>query len=191
MYKYVFLSLFLTAEAGAQLITFGVKGGIPLTETIKYRDESRPYVIGGTVELRLPSHFAVEVDALYQRVGSSTAFRGEGNLIGGYPSLLSFTNRVRGNSWEFPLLAKYYFRPHRAGWQPFVATGYSFRTIQIQADTTSIFSNTDLSQSTSKVRSNYSSGLDVGAVLGVGTFSGGPACGVAGDSLHAMGRFGK
>jgi hypothetical protein len=34
-----------------------------------YKDESRPYTIGPSVEFRLPVGFAVEIDALYRRLG--------------------------------------------------------------------------------------------------------------------------
>ena len=171
MNKYAFLWLCITGVASGQAISFGVKGGVPFTEAIRYRDESRPYVIGGTVEVRLPAHFAIEADALYQRVGTSSgvSFLLSGvNLIPINSSVQSFTNRLRGNSWEFPLLAKYYFRPHHAGWEPFLATGYSFRTIRFKADTVSVISGTDIAPSTVRNRSSYTSALDVGATLAAG-----------------------
>ena len=55
--------------AMAQPFSIGVKGGIPLNDgTVGGKDESRPYVIGPSAEVRLPAGFAIEVDALYRRL---------------------------------------------------------------------------------------------------------------------------
>ena len=78
------------------------------------------------MEVRLPARFAVEADALYQRIGYSNVFNlNDTNL---------FQSRERGNSWEFPLLVKYYFRPQSESWQPFVGTGFAFRTTSFHSD---------------------------------------------------------
>lgn len=52
--------------ASAQAVSFGVLGGVTLTDPLSYRDESRPYIIGGSIEVRLPARFAVEADILYR-----------------------------------------------------------------------------------------------------------------------------
>jgi len=113
--------------ASAQLVSIGALGGVPITDTTGRNDESRPYTVGGSVEVRLPAGFALEADALYRRVGSTLSFLS----IGGTPSL--GIDRRRGNSWEFPLLGKYYFR-RTSAWQPFFGTGFAFRTIDIHED---------------------------------------------------------
>lgn len=60
------------------------------------------FVLGPTVELRLPFGLGIEVDALYRSVK--------------YPS---------SSSWEFPILAKYRL-PVRGRVRPFVVGGGSF-----------------------------------------------------------------
>lgn len=89
------------------------------------------------MEFRLPLRFAVEADALYQRVGYSFA---SFEVNGGFTS--TFSLRERDNLWEFPLLGKYYFRPRTAVWQPFVAAGVAFRTGSLHSAFTSITNGT-------------------------------------------------
>jgi hypothetical protein len=38
--------------ASAQAVSFGVIGGVTLTDPLSYRDESRPYIVGGSIEVR-------------------------------------------------------------------------------------------------------------------------------------------
>jgi hypothetical protein len=89
------------------------------------KDESRPYLVGPSVEYRLPAGLAIEVDALYQRIGNTVSFGyGPGVILAGsgysmLSPILPFISRERGNSWEFPLLGKYYFRPRSEGWSAF------------------------------------------------------------------------
>jgi hypothetical protein len=52
--------------ASAQAVSIGIKGGIPIGGTIGQQDESRPYIVGPSVEVRLPAGFVIEVDALYR-----------------------------------------------------------------------------------------------------------------------------
>jgi hypothetical protein len=73
------------------------------------------YLVGPAVEVKLPLHLAVEVDALYSRFGLRTT----NGYIGG-----SYTQSQRANSWEFPILAK--FRPFRP---VFVEGGFVPRTM--------------------------------------------------------------
>jgi hypothetical protein len=131
-------ALVLTAagSASAQLVSVGALGGVRLTDGFNYEDESRRYIVGGSVEVRLPARFAIEADALYQRIGDSTtffSFNGDGSEV--------YFNHVRGNSWQFPLYVKYYFRPHTAAWQPFIGTGYAFRTVSFHEDTSAFGAN--------------------------------------------------
>jgi len=61
-------------SAGAQLVSVGVKGGVLITNPARYNDESQRYIVGPSVEFRLPFRFAAEIDALYTRTGTSTRF---------------------------------------------------------------------------------------------------------------------
>ncbi|MBV9771909.1 MAG: hypothetical protein JOZ32_20220 [Bryobacterales bacterium] len=144
------------------MISLGALGGVRPTDGLSYGDESRPYIVGGSVEVHLPAQFAIEADALYQRIGDTSTFLS----ING-PVANSFTTRERGNSWEFPLLAKYYFRPHTASWQPFIGTGYSFRTVSFHTDSSSFISG-GLNTSSLNLQGDFRAGLSVGASVVAG-----------------------
>ena len=120
--------------ASAQAVSVGVKGGVPLLDGTTFHDESRPYIVGPSIEVRLPASFAIEADALYRRIGSSYGF--SGNILGNFgpgTMLTSFTSRQRGNSWEFPFLGKYYFRQEVKGGRVFLGTGWAFRTVDFRS----------------------------------------------------------
>jgi hypothetical protein len=113
----------------AQSFSVGaIGGGRPTADiTPASQGESRFYVVGLTTEFDLNRSFGLEVDALYHRHG----FTGEGgSLIGG-----QIVNE-RGNTWEFPLLAKYKL-PIRSV-RPFVVAGISPR---VMTGTIQSFSN--------------------------------------------------
>lgn len=79
---------------------FGLKAGVPLNDALStspsgaigYFQDTHRFTIGPFAEFRLPSGFAVEVDALYR----SYSFR---QALPAAPS-------VSANAWEFPVLAK-------------------------------------------------------------------------------------
>jgi hypothetical protein len=119
------LLLALTAgSALAQPVSIGVKAGVPITdafETLRgnqaaYFTNTHRYLIGGTVQLNLPLRFAIELDALYKRLGYQYEQSG--------PLLVSHTV---ANSWEFPLLGK--FAIIGGPLRPFVDAGASLRHI--------------------------------------------------------------
>src|SRR5436190_20290412 len=115
------ITLLLCLFAGnlpAQLFTFGVKGGVRLNSDLNNFDatsESKRYVVGPMVTTRLPLGFRLEIDALYRHVASRTSF---GTFFG------YFTQRDRGNSWEFPILVR-----HTLGHGFYAGAGYAPRTI--------------------------------------------------------------
>ena len=148
--------------ASGQLVTVGVKGGMELAPTTNDTNQSKRYVVGPSVEVRLPARFAIEADALYQRVGSGSSF-----LFRTPEGTVSYSNRERGNSWEFPVLGKYYFRSRVSNWQPFVATGYALRTIDIHANTVTMFP-ADSSERNQTFDNRHGTGLGVGAVGAAG-----------------------
>ena len=108
----------------AQPISFGVKAGVPFTDAVEgsfgLHSEEPRYTIGPTVELRLPLSFALEVSALYRRTGYSTT-----DTVFGVTNLA----RVRANSWEFPLLFKYYLPGLELPVRPFIEGGYVARRL--------------------------------------------------------------
>jgi hypothetical protein len=149
--------------ASAQAVSFGVLGGVTLTDPLSFRDESRPYIVGGSIEVRLPGRFAVEADVLYQRIGTSTSLSGFLN-----PTITSITDRQRGNSWKFPILGKYYFRPRTSAWQPFVGTGYAFRAIQFHDDVNETTVDSSGAIHNTTFHGDHGDGLGVGAIFATG-----------------------
>ena len=146
----------------------GVKGGVPLTDpfadrsfqrviatipnpfgppetqtqTTRYFGGSRNFVLGPTLELRLPFGLAVEADALYRPM--------EFQIQETISLLLStrFTLVERGDVWEFPILAKYRLPLHVV--KPYLAAGPSFRA-------------------TSSSLGKYMSGTGISAGIGIET----------------------
>ncbi len=111
--------LLALAPAGAQSFSVGVKGGALLTDPIEgsfgVRSEAKRYTVGPMVEIGLPFGLALEVDALYKRTGYSATASDFG---------ITTSTQVRANSWEFPILAKYYF----SRWL-YVSGGYVVRSL--------------------------------------------------------------
>jgi opacity protein-like surface antigen len=121
------LLLFVGAVAAfPQSIGFGLKGGMPFTDftnavssgTINWTDNTRNYIVGPTIELRLPFGLAIEADALYRRFNYN-------QYIGGTTGTTHVS--TSGNAWEFPLLAKYRFKVPIA--RPFIAGGLAWDTL--------------------------------------------------------------
>ena len=122
--------LFLsTGLAFAQPFSFGVKGGLPLTDFVNAVNtqnftasaNTHRYIVGPTAELRLPFGLGVEFDVLYRHFGYDSS--------GGISGITStFTTRdTTGSAWEFPLLAKYRF-PAKV-LRPFVDAGVAWDTL--------------------------------------------------------------
>jgi opacity protein-like surface antigen len=118
--------LVVTTPAFSQILHFGAKAGVPVTDYFdtntgirhRFASSTNRYTVGPEIELTLPHGFAFEVDALYKRfhfTGSTTAV----DVI---------TNeKTTANSWEFPLLVKYKVSDSRI--RPFVDAGVSFHHI--------------------------------------------------------------
>ena len=68
----IFALVFLSGNVLlAQQVEVGVEGGIRATDDLSgtISSESKRYIVGPAVDIRLPKRFSVEVDALYQRFG--------------------------------------------------------------------------------------------------------------------------
>jgi len=164
-----FAIIMTTCPASAQLLSIGALGGVPFfDQTTTKPDESRPYIVGPSVELRVPGGFAIEADALYQRLGSTSQFSFIGAGLNG-PSLLAyFTVRQRANSWEFPVLGKYYFRRRESGWQPFLGTGWSFRTAGEHQSVSQLTADSSGALHASSFQNSFRADLAVGATFAAG-----------------------
>lgn len=117
--------LLLTGHlAIAQPVAIGVEGGIRATDDVSgtLNPESKRYIVGPKLEVRLPWHLSFEFDALYRDIG----FTGVTGFINS-PTGGSVT-RERLNSWEFPIIVKYRF-PGVRWLHPFAGVGYSPRIL--------------------------------------------------------------
>jgi hypothetical protein len=121
------LFLLLAAALAAQPLTVGLKAGVPFIDPNGSNGNSPKIAAGASIELALPARCAIELSAIHRRT-DQTFFS--------LPSPGAFSNgvlnQIRGSSWEFPLLAKYYFGPRTTRWQPFLGAGAAVRTIGYQ-----------------------------------------------------------
>jgi hypothetical protein len=128
MLKTTILTCFMAAAAFAQPIGIGLKGGLPFNDLFEARannvqTETRRYIIGPMVELRLPAGISIEADALYSRANFSSPLGAAGSLI---------TAPFNTNSWEFPILLKKKFGGADAvvaAARPYIGAGASFRRL--------------------------------------------------------------
>ena len=119
--------ILLTAAplAVAQPFTFGIKGGVPLTDFLSatssgnlgYFTTTNRYIVGPEAELHLPFGFGVEFNALYRHFQYS--------VISAIDVLTN--SSTTSGAWEFPLLAKYRF-PSKVA-RPYVAAGVVWDTL--------------------------------------------------------------
>src|SRR5690349_10363071 len=78
--KLLLMLVFCAISAVSQPFGFGVKGGVPLTDfvnaidtgTLRFNTAPNRYIVGPTIELRLPFGFGIEFDALYRHLQYSS-----------------------------------------------------------------------------------------------------------------------
>jgi opacity protein-like surface antigen len=139
------------ASAHAQPFSFGLKGGLPMTDFLNtaqngnfsFASNTNRYIVGPTAELRLPFGLGVELDVLYRRF----SYTGSG-FINGTGGIVQNTSTT-SNAWEFPLLVKYRF-PGKII-HPYVDGGVAWDTLSglTQAVTSTVNSVTASRGSTS------------------------------------------
>ena len=130
MYRIFLVALFLSSAIPgySQLVSFGVKGGVLLTDpldtsaSIGLEHGVRRYIVGATGELHLPFGLSVEADALYRRLGYDTYFSA--------PSVGRTRTSSTGSDWQFPVLAKYAFK-RKPFVSPFVDGGVTYRHVSL------------------------------------------------------------
>jgi opacity protein-like surface antigen len=162
--------LLLGATAGfSQPFSFGVKAGVPLTDFLStvqspnfgFNSNTKRYIVGPTVELRLPFGLGIELDALYRRLDYTSS----ANLVDVFIS-----GSTTGNAWEFPLLAKYRF-PSKVI-RPYVDAGVAWDTLSglTQTITQTVFPTRTTTTTTSnpaELNHNTVTGFVTGAGLDV------------------------
>jgi hypothetical protein len=117
------LLLFLAGTMSVQgQFSFGVRGGLPFTNFFQaasnpqetFNSSATQFIIGPTVELRLPAGFGLEADALFRHF----QYNATGNLVD------ELVRNSASNAWEFPLLVKY--RMQGMFVKPFLDGGVAF-----------------------------------------------------------------
>jgi hypothetical protein len=105
--------VFATGCFAQHFVSFGIKGGIPMTDAFSDHtttsvdvithsfSSSKNYSAGLMLEVRLPLGFSVEADALYRPLNLTTQTR--------VLPITTNTLSIDIRSGEFPILAKYHF----------------------------------------------------------------------------------
>jgi len=167
--RLLFLLLLAGLLACAQPFSFGLKGGMPLTGLVStvqnaenFHSDTNRYIIGPTVELRLPFGFGVELDALYRHLNYASS----ANLV----DVVS-NSRTSAGDWEFPLVAKYRIPSKLV--RPYVDAGIAWDTLMGLSQSvtnTLIPSGLSTSSSTSsppELHTSTTEGFVIGAGLDV------------------------
>jgi opacity protein-like surface antigen len=168
MTKTLSLLFVCAAAAMAQPIGVGLKVGLPLTDAFEtasgpsssYTSDTKRYIIGPQIELRLPAGFAIELDALYTKLNFSSVGSVAGSVVDA---------ATDADSWEFPLLLKKKFGGANAGVaavRPFVATGAAFRRLtSIRQVRNFITGNSQETSTPDELRNKNATGFVIGGGL--------------------------
>ena len=175
--RLLLLSLVGAASALAQPVTFGVRAGMPLTDFIStvqtqrvegllgifpgFQSNTRPYVFGPSIELRLPAGLGIELDALYRR----TNYSGTSVANNGLNVITTTVTSASANAWEFPLLLKYRF--HVPVVKPYVDAGFAWDTLaglrQSIRQTVATITNASTTSTPADLHKKGTSGFVMGA----------------------------
>ena len=108
------LALLAAPALFADAISFGIKGGIPLSDILSGTPPltiaTKPVTLGPVLNVRLPLGLGFETGALYKRFNQSTSSQSKS-----------------GDSWEFPLLGQ--FRIAAPLVEPYLEAGVSFNRL--------------------------------------------------------------
>jgi hypothetical protein len=136
----------LPVTASAQLLTFGVQGGVPAQTPLGQTDKM-PFTLGPTINVHIFRGLSLESGVLYDRIG-----RRNDNLAFFFPENSVTLGLIdsRASAIEVPLLGKYRFRSLRRGWRPFVTAGPTIRRTSIRSEQlTSVLSGSPLGSNAS------------------------------------------
>ena len=131
--RILLVSMFTLGIASAQIVSFGVKGGVPATDAVtgissspSHMLDTGRWTIGPTIELRLLYGFSVEADALYRRYREQFSFGSPEFIPPGSNTIPAVYGSSQSNNkvWDFPVLLKYRVPTRRI--HPFVDAGYTF-----------------------------------------------------------------
>jgi hypothetical protein len=130
----------LPVAAQSQLVSFGVKGGVPAQTPLGQTQSKMPFVLGPVVELHLVSGLSLETGVLFDRLGQQS---NTGAFLYPASSVTLLYSSERAHAIELPFLAKYRFLKESHTWRPFLSAGPTVRRTFVQSSQfTSILSGT-------------------------------------------------
>jgi opacity protein-like surface antigen len=166
MKRILWLSLLVSSAAVAGPLSFGIRAGVPLTDffdtvnsgNYAVTSTTHRYIVGPSLELKLPAGFGFEVDALYRRLNYNASF----NVVDVFTN-----NRTTGNAWEFPLLAKY--RLPTPLIKPYVDAGLAFDTLSgLKQTAVSTLSPNRITTTSTSNPAELKNSTTTGFVIGIG-----------------------
>jgi opacity protein-like surface antigen len=161
------LLLFSAAALSAQPIGFGIKGGLPMNDFLdaasnqnfRFDTTTNRYIIGATVELRLPFGLGIELDALYRHFGYSSFGQIPGTII-------TASTQTSSGAWEFPLVGKYKFKGVPL-LRPYVEAGVSWDKLtgltQTVSQTVGSVLQTTSNSNPAELHKDFTTGFVIGA----------------------------
>lgn len=154
------------------LFSFGVKGGVPLTDAFDtattdqfgYISNTERYTVGPELDLNLPFGLGVEVDALYRKLGYDL------NSNTGTSAFSRVTTSA--DAWDFPLLLK--LRLGEGPIKPYVSAGPTFRDLSNLSQIEDFFTRSVLVTSTAattrpaELNNTFTTGFTLGGGVQLG-----------------------
>jgi hypothetical protein len=167
--KIIGLFALSAAAAFAQPFGFGVKAGVPLNDfldaasnqSFHFNATTNRYIIGPSVELRLPFGLGVGFDALYRHFG----YTGFGTTPGSTNTVLSST--TTSGAWEFPLTLRYRLKGDFL-LHPYVEAGVTWDKLSGLTQDVSIAASSIISKNSSSTPMELNTDFTRGFVMGVG-----------------------
>jgi hypothetical protein len=171
MTKSILLFVLTVSAASAQLFSYGIKGGLPMTSFIDAvqsgsatsSSTTNRYIVGPTGEVHLPHGFGVEVDILYRHFN----FQWSGPLVPNpFAGASTYSTATTGSAWEFPVLGKYRIKSKVV--HPFVDAGVSWDALSGLTQTATQVLNSVTSKTSTSNPTALSNSTTRGFVMGGG-----------------------
>lgn len=163
----------INAQTEERPISVGVIGGVGLNDpfdsrnvdiltpsNIRYSFSNHRYIVGPMVQMNLPLHLGLEVDALYRRYSYTSDAAPFNSVI---------STKTSSNTWEFPILLKY--RVFKGPLSPFLVAGPNFRYVSEGERTSSGLSANPPSSSDlvpRELQNRFAPGFSVGGGVSLG-----------------------
>jgi hypothetical protein len=128
-YHLVFLSLIVPAVSQAQLLSFGVTGGVPALTPLGATN-AIPFAAGPTANVRVSSTLSLETGVMFYRLGQNTQ---NGTFLYPANSVTTTFSQFKAHAIEVPVLAKLYPLGEKRGWRPFVTAGPALRRTSVES----------------------------------------------------------